>query len=407
MSTRVLWIGGSSGLAHSYFNAFPAEDSNRTWIAVGVERMKPTWLPSHVTFLTADCTQTKQGKKAGVQSLLERLPRPIHQIVISVRPPLISARNNAQMELYLHSMVVGLEQILVALQDEVQRVVHISSIAAIGHLHRQHLVTERDGFFGEVSSHELTYPYDRFKRATEELVLRLFPASSTASASTIATNLRLGAIFTDSPHCIQCSVLGWQARIGPYLTTPIDANSGRNVAQLLYHLLHAPTNQQSASSPPPLPITATTELLPHLPTPLKPIYYYTRSTPKPVPYGDYLQDYQQAYELVWKIRIPVFVVQGFVMFLHILTILVGPYVPFLQSIDYLCQVTREEHSFDNSLVQQDLIQVLQSKQQQLSLTPRDATDNFCKESVLECFQRRRKYLQSKEGFLDVDTKKYQ
>jgi hypothetical protein len=77
-------------------------------------------------------------------------------------------------------------------------------------------------------------------------------------------------------------------------------------------------------------------------------FYYTRpvSWSDPLPYGDYLVAYRRAHNLRIALWIPVVVVRVVVSRVHwIATQSWDPALPFCQSVDYLLQVTRREHSF--------------------------------------------------------------
>jgi hypothetical protein len=317
--------------------------------------------------------------------------RDVQDIVVGIRPRLVSQRNFVQAWDSNQQMLHGLERFLQQLlllqnrdDDNGQkkrrrcRLLHISSVAAIHHVQEHKLVSicEKDP-----TSAELENPYDRFKRATEELVLSLAATannsqSSSSSSSSLpalmVTNVRLGAIFSDDKRCIQCNALHLQSPIGCYLTVPIDCNSSRNVACLIHLMLKSESSSETLS--------------------WRPVYYYTRPTQyqQPVPYGSYLADYRRANNVFWAIWIPVWFVQGVVAFVHWLymAIIVGKkssswrrlleqwlYFDYLAHVDYLLQVTVKEHSFDLTAIQTDFPQIAQLE-----------------ESIHDCFRRRRKML---------------
>jgi hypothetical protein len=252
-------------------------------------------------------------------------------------------------------------------------VIHISSVAAVHHVIPHQMKRESDP---DPASHELHNPYDRFKRASEELVERVvqkcnndydinsIDKSSDGIPCWTYTNLRLGAIFSDDPNCIQCSALALQARVGSYLTVPIDCNSSRNVACLLHVILKSCLPPQEKSC---------------IAYSLRPFYYYTRPTlyQQPVPYGQFLVDYRRAHDIYWAIWIPVVMVQVFVKVFHVLSRYTGQWVPFVESVDYLLQVTVHEHSFDLTAISTDFPQLSQHE-----------------ETIYECFRRRRQLLKA-------------
>lgn len=416
-----LWIGGSSGLARTYFNAFSSDN----WILLGLEESAPDWLlsafPSETTgdadgepegndstntiqtssskrYVSCDLsalafsTQRKSRTDRLAQTVkkLERAIRTISpsrrqqqysssetahaqntisHIVVGIRPPLVTYRNNYYAGKYCQDLMTGYSLFLHALTSkfDVQTVIHVSSIAAVDHIPRQHLrsVRERDP-----NCSGLRHPYDRFKRGCEELT-QLVCSSSDKSKPIRFSSVRLGAIFSDTPQCMQCKALALQCYTGPYLKTPIDCNSGRNAASLIHLMLH------SAST-----------------TPLLPVYNYTRcmsSYPKPVAYGENLVAYRKVYNLDWiPLLLPAFVVKWCVVQpLHWFTVVLTSILlytvpalapPYLESIDYLLQVTRNEHSFDMRETLRDFPMILEAE-----------------ESMEVCFRRRRALLQAQDA----------
>lgn len=340
--TTTLWIGGTSGFARSYFQAFDVTvEEDPHWLVLGVEEKRPPWLPRSVAFLS--CDLTKFSKEITKCMEIDQ----VTTVIISIRPPLVTYRTNQQAWKYAQAMLHGLTLLLQAL-PQVQQIIHISSIAAIDHHLHQHLVSERDTV--AVSSQQLVNSYDRFKKATEERVTTQWATCPPKSF----TNLRFGAIFTDDPGCIQCKALSLQARLGPILAVPIDCNSGRNAATLLYLILRE--KQKS----------------------LQPVYFYCRPLhfTRPVSYGTYLQFYRQAFGIRYYLTVPDSWVRGFVWCFHIIILassFLGRWIPFLESVDYLLRVTLEEHSFDQRLVEKDFPEL-----------------RLREETILECFQRRRK-----------------
>ena len=111
---------------------------------------------------------------------------------------------------------------------------------------------------------------------------------------------------------------------------------------------------------------------------LRPVYYYTRPLlyPDPVPYGQYLVDYRKGNNIRCFIWIPLFVVEFVLWLVHSLAFLF-PWVPYLESIDYLLQVSANVASFDNAAVRKDF--------------PGLASQE---ETIVTCFERRRHYLKA-------------
>jgi hypothetical protein len=84
--------------------------------------------------------------------------------------------------------------------------------------------------------------------------------------------------------------------------------------------------------------------------------------------------FREAYRISsYALWIPNGLVSAFISCFHLATALLGQFVPFFQSVDYLLQVTTSEHSFDCSAVAADF--------------GRDIEE----ETILECFKRRRRF----------------
>lgn len=374
-----LWIGGSSGLARTYLNTFPTEP----WIMLGRESLAPPWIYPSQQYVRCDLVELLDGSIAlsrvlkEIDSCLAAVSdtEKIREIVIGIRPFLVSCLSHESAQVYNEKMLLGLRCLLKStiLMYPIRLMLHISSIAAVDHIPTQTLrsVNETDP-----SSHSLRYPYDRFKRGCEELLEDLARFAETLQRDSMQyTNIRLGAIFSDDPLCIQCTSLALQCLTGPYLITPIDCNSSRNVSQLL-HLMLSQFHYDGRS------INPSAQRL-------RPVYYYTRCIsqyPKPVPYGEFFLAYRRAYGLGWlPILLPLFVVKyGVVKVCHILTEVLRSILPsylmppYLESIDYLLQVTLHEHSFD--------------MKETLSDFPKIVT---LEETIEGCFRRRRASLRQR------------
>jgi hypothetical protein len=284
----------------------------------------------------------------------------IKQVVIGIRPPLVTSLTHPQNRVYSDSLVASLDSFLTALvkHSNVQPILHISSVAAINHLQAQRMVSEADDL--RTASTDLVAPYDCFKRACEEAIDTI-----AVMAKIPTTTLRLGAIFSDHEACIQCQALQLQARVGCYLPTFIDCNSSRNVAAAIQLVLREQQQQQQHEN-------AGENHGPRY-------YYYTRpcSRPDPIPYGQYLQDYRSAHALVWAIWIPVWIVEYFVAAVHwVAAFTQAKNVPYLESCDYLLQVSAQEHSFDCRKFAREFPDILNGE-----------------ETFEECFRRRRRQLQ--------------
>ena len=167
-----------------------------------------------------------------------------------------------------------------------------------------------------------------------------------------------------------------QSRVGCYVSHPIDCNSSLNVSRAIHVMIKRALD---------LPTAATSKQTGNHQQqhqqPLKSLYYYTRPLSllkEPLPYGEYLLYYRRAYEItsLSSIWLPMFLMSTFVTIIHWIAHTIKRrcriWIPYLDSINYLLQVSIREHSFDNT---------------------RFATDfgsYFQEESILECFQRIRK-----------------
>lgn len=344
-------------MTRTYLNAFPDDEP---WLIVGRSKQRPQWLPSQHAFVAVDVT-----KPLDTVLPSELITADIHDIVIGIRPPLISLQSNATILRHNLLLIRGLELFLKLLfknnhnlkksastSNKIITIVHVSSIAAIDHGKEQLNWNE-----SQTTNESLTYPYDIFKRECELVVERLVAQEYDADSSRIIiryTNLRIGAIFSDAPNCIQCGALQTQALFACELPQLIDCNSARNVARCIHSIL----NDSSKAR-------------------MEPVYYYTRCTNEPVPYASHLHDYQAAtakdrsFGIVsnwFPIHIPVRVAMAFFSLVHV----AAKVLPCLHSVDYLLQVAVRSHTFDNSLVHGHF--------------------TFQQESILECFVRRREYL---------------
>jgi hypothetical protein len=450
-----LWIGGSSGLAQTYHAAYPNSDNDDddddgySWIWMGGEPEPPDWMKRttmaangqpltyvacnllHVAAVAAkpaDDSSLHSLSTSSSSSLLSRvfcqmdtimassrqlvvsndqpiattgsseplLPFALDQIVIGIRPPLITHRSHVAAHRHGQALLEGLRRLLSALMVRYgppTLLLHISSIAAVHHILPQ---LQRSVQQADPPSTALAQPYDCFKRACEELVESLATATTTTTTTTPNnnnnniqwTNVRLGAIFSDPATCIQCGALAVQSYTGgPYLPTRIDCNSSRNASHLIHLILLKHSCSRSSSS------SSTVPLL------LLPVYYYTRCVsqyPQPVPYGEFLVAYHEAANpgappqsvgvgagcrrcYLW---LPHWLVlYCFVIPFHWCAIFFSKLLPwnlpFLESLDYLLQVTIHEHTFDMKETVEHFPELLQLE-----------------ETMLACFQRRRRMMQN-------------
>jgi hypothetical protein len=360
---KTLWIGGTSSLARTFFvnydHVVTSDGKRQQWVLTGSEPEPPQWISSvtskrnlNIDYISLDLTTVT------IQSIDNILTQHnnITSMVVAIRPLLFDR--------YIYTdtadnMAAGLQLFLERATQELpslQFVLHISSVAAADHLRAQSFGKEND-LLPPLS--EYRAPYDRFKRCSEDVVTNICQ-----NANIVRCHLRLSAIFSDDRSCIQCSALELQARVGCYLPLAIDCNSSLNVSRAIELCLNQTSLEKLQPSQ---------------------TFYYTRPLPlrQPVPYGYYLNEYRTAYGIhKTSIWIPVWMVTWFVAFVHVLAMWNQTYlnsiIPYLDAAEYLLQVAAREHSFDNSAFQHFA----------------EANGNFREETILECFVRRKFYLQS-------------
>jgi hypothetical protein len=360
-----LWLGGTSSLCRTYINQFGTEGL----LLCGLESTPPEWVKN--AYVQCDLT-TLTDQQATF--LLERYPD-ISTIVIGVRPLLFApyTHNTGVSENMLRGIQVLLSHACTRLEN-LRFVLHISSVAAADHLRSQHFVSEETSSSSSSSSSSSTNttlppplseykaPYDRFKRMSEDVITEICEQHHDRVQ---CCHIRLSAIFSDTVSCIQCSALDLQSRIGCYLPLAIDSNSSLNVSRAIHAILGR-SSESSADEA--------------ISNNIQSLYYYTRplALERPVPYGYYLQEFRNAYQLQYtSIWIPVWIVTWFVAAVHWLAYwnarcFLGS-VPYIDAADYLLQVASREHSFDCSRFGRDFPELQE-------------------ESILECFERRRDFL---------------
>ena len=102
--TTTLWIGGSSGLARTYMNAYGYEGL----ILAGVEDTRPDWLPHEVPYYTVDLCQ----EPSAVASLVAQQLPPFQSLLVGVRAPLVLG-NNRKHQALLEGIQVLMEAAVV------------------------------------------------------------------------------------------------------------------------------------------------------------------------------------------------------------------------------------------------------------------------------------------------------
>lgn len=332
-----LWIGGSSSLARTYVNKYGPQGL----LLTGLEPSAPEWaIHAHYEHINLQTLTDNEAKE-----IPQKYPT-ITRIIIGVRPLLFAAYTKTKDP---EEMVAGIKLLLeAALQEwKIHLVLHISSVAAVDHLRSQCFLSEEDPI---PPLKDLIATYDIFKRSCEEKI-----DGTCSSFKVPVSHLRLSAIFSDDRKCIQCTALSLQSRIGPFLSLAIDCNSAANVA------------------------SAISVVLAKQPSQVGPVYYYyTRplSLERPVPYAYYLQTYRRAYAIenasLW---IPIWIVTYFVVVFHWIASWNSLFaIPYVDATDYLLQVAGREHSFNNGKFGREFPEIKE-------------------ENILECFTRRKQYLQ--------------
>uniref|UniRef100_A0A6S8UGX8 NAD-dependent epimerase/dehydratase domain-containing protein n=1 Tax=Ditylum brightwellii TaxID=49249 RepID=A0A6S8UGX8_9STRA len=330
-----LWIGGTSGLTRTYINQFGSDDL----VLLGLE--------SSANAIQCDLTEmTKDKPKAIFDEAQQKNNKPVNKIVIGVRPSLLTPtfRDSTPMK-----MLQGIEMILAhaCREENIDFVLHISSVAAADHLRNQVFISEK---VADPPLPEYTAPYDVFKRASEEVISKVCQQNSVRY-----THLRISGIFSDNDKCLQCNVFRLQALLTPFVPTPIDHNSSLNVSRAIRSLLN---------------VNHSSEML-------QTMYYYTRplALAEPVPYGYYVHEYKRAQNMQLLVWGPLIALTWARILLHLIAN-AFPFVPYIEALDYMFQVSYYEHSFDCSRFAKDFPNMLNEE-----------------ESIYDCFTRRRKLME--------------
>ena len=333
---KVLWVGGSSALARSYFDeVHPVHRQHLQLIAAAPT--PPTWpLPDDVAFVELD-----MASEASVRTLFLRLPTGIDAIIFGVRASLVWGRPeehetlSKHLDLLLHSAAAA----------GCTSVLHISSIAVTDHVATQRMIRETDE---TPPIEQIQSPYDRFKLRSEHVI---DAACASEPKFNVWTHLRISGIFSNDPRCIQCTAVRQQALVSLAAEACIDFNSSRNVGYAMALVLERMLEADEAFSG-------------------RRLYYYTRCTPEPTPYWRHVSDFRRANAIWYGLWIPSWVGDICVPPMRRVARAVG--TALATSLDYLMAVATHEHSADNSLFRSEF--------------PQLAT---CEESILECFQRLR------------------
>ena len=320
---RVLWVGGTSALARTYFEeCHPARGVSSI---IAAAPWKPAWsLPKDVAFV-----ELNLSSQESVRSLFERLPHGVDSIIFGVRASLVYGTPEE------HEMLSNNLELLLrsGAAAGVTSVLHISSIAVADHVTSQHMIRETDPV---PPLEQIASPYDRFKLRSEHVV---DTACSDLPGVKVWTHLRISGIFSNDPRCIQCTAIRRQALVSLATTACIDFNSSRNVGHAIALVLE---RQHAGTHPHDLPSNGSTTMQPTG----RQLYYYTRCTREPAAYWHHVADYRRANGLWYGLWLPGWVADLLVPLMRKAMEAIG--TDFAKSLDYLMAVASHEHSADNS-----------------------------------------------------------
>ena len=272
-------------------------------------------------------------------------------------------------------------------------VLHISSVAVMDHTKCQLMLNEDHALPAptQIEKNNTTNnnnnnnnsscyssPYDLMKRQTEDVI-----TSTCKELGLKYVHLRISGVFSNevpqdtdtdndtssssssssSSSCIQMSAIRIQSYVGCYIQTPLDMNTSRNVCHamrlILDRLDKSPLSSSSSSS-------SSSSQFGNV------VYFYTRPTIRPRPYGDNLVSYRSAHNIWYAIDVPDWFARIFLWtIIHVFRILAsvggggsgrgrgrGSYYylklqDILGNVSYLLTVSMVEHTFDNSRVRSD------------------------------------------------------
>jgi hypothetical protein len=321
----LLWIGGSSALARTYFEELHPKSEVFSHVLAAAPAPPTNWrLPARAEFVKLDlfCEES-------VRTLWARLPRRCDALVLGVRLSLVWAgTEQVRLTSHLQLLLTG------AAAAGCSVMLHISSVAVADHVVAQHNVSEDDPLPALDAYHS---EYDRFKRLSEELVDQTCGglARTAAGGALRWSHLRISGIFSNDEACIQCSAVRNQALVSCYSHTCIDFNSSHNVAHaiaLVLERMHSSGKVRGGEGAAPLP--------------QRTLFYYTRSTAQPVPYGQHVADYRAAHGIWYGVFLPGWIFTTFVALVRLLCALVP--TKLSASVAYLLAVATADHTFDNS-----------------------------------------------------------
>ncbi len=243
-------------------------------------------------------------------------------------------------------------------------VLHVSSVAIMDHTKIQSMLNEDAPLPSQYS-----FPYDAMKRRTEDIL------SSTSNDLKIhCVHLRISGIFSNEvppTSCIQMSAIRIQKYAGSLLKTPLDMNTSYNVCQAIKLILNR-MDEIAHNNYTPIDDDDNDGRSKEYSEPassrgLEQVYFYTRPTIEPRPYGNNLVAYRSAHNIVYCIDVPDWVARlliwmaiylcrgiaaaGNVLLCHSKKF--GFIFDLLHNVAYLLTVSMVEHTFDNSRIRRD------------------------------------------------------
>ena len=264
-------------------------------------------------------------------------------IIISMDPPSLSGSWHHK------NLLTGLASVLeAASRCGVLRILHISSVAAARHNAAQVNASETDEL-PPVDTY--TASFDAFKRKCEATI-----SEACAKHGIAFTHIRIGSVFQDTADCGQCGALALLSRVGSYVPTAVDYNTSSNVVLAVHTVMNKMKGGEDVD----------------------PLYYYTRPSPDPSPYGKYLREYMDAYGVKIGLWVPFWLL---ILFLWPINLVFFRYTPLGntsigKSIASILYLNSREHSFDNTRFRTHFSDIIQEE-----------------ESTKDFFVRRQKVLQ--------------
>ena len=353
-----LWVGGTSALAATYFEeqldvATDAQKNGtsttpRSFVLAAPHPPESSWIDdlsrSSSRYVPFDitCRLSIDEFFATLQEM--KIAGCISTIIFGMRASLIAGCEIDHLSM-TNNIAYFLDTASVYF-PELAGVLHVSSVAVMNHTQPQHMLNE-DAPLPPLASYQS--PYDVMKRTTEEVIAEACQKNNLKSVQ-----LRISGIFSNEigHNCIQMSAIRLQAYIGCYIRTPLDMNTGLNVCHAIRLLLAR--MEESPSSP--MSKKGEDDEVDG-PRRLRPVYYYTRPTIEPKPYGQNLIHYRRAH----GIRVKVDIWEGFArLFLWAVIYCFGKLATLnknilcvLDNIAYLLTVSLVEHTFDCSRIRED------------------------------------------------------